>query len=204
MKNSLTYFFKTQLTVMLAFNFFLLIAYIPFVVFSFFVFDVLAVQKGLDAYAYITCAVPVIVFFCCGVYYRRASNYYLSSLSPRSLLFGPGKSDKPKIPIVKPANPVLRFIPIVFPLLYTLACGIFYDQTRFNQLLLLVNIPYNWIFLTPAWYMIFGNSSVNSLYFPIILPAVSYFVFFLGYLSGGSSVFNRFFKDKRKKATETD
>lgn len=204
MKNSLAYFFRTQLTVMLVFNFFLLLAYIPFVVFSFFVFDMLEVQRGMDTHAYVACAVPVIVFFCCGVYYRNARHYYLSSLSPGSILFGTGKNSRPKIPIIKPENLILRYLPIVFPLLYTLVCGIFYDQTRFNQLLLLVNIPFNWIFLTPAWYMIFSHSGINSLYFPIILPAVSYFVFFLGYLSGGLPVFNRFFKDTRKKATETD
>ena len=202
MKNSLVYFFKTQLTITLVFNFFLLIAYIPFVVFSFVVFDMLEVQKGTDIYAYIACAVPVIVFFCCGVYYRNARHYYLSSLSPSSILFGTGKNIKPKIPIVKPANIVMRYLPIVFPLLYTLACGIFYDQTRFNQLLLLVNIPYNWIFLTPAWYMIFSNASVNSLYFPIILPAVSYFFFFAGFLSGELSLFDRFFNNKKKQASE--
>lgn len=204
MKNSLTYFFKTQLTVMLVFNFFLLLAFIPFVVFSFVVFDMLDVQRGMDTFAYIACAVPVIVFFCCGVYYRNARYYYLSSLSPGSIIFGTGKNSKPKTPIVKPVNLIVRYLPVVFPLLYTLACGIFYDQTRFNQLLLLVNIPYNWIFLTPAWYMIFSNASINSLYFPIILSAISYFIFFLGFLLGASPVFNRFFKDRNKTASVAD
>jgi len=202
MKIGLNYFFRTQLTVMLVFNFFLLLAYIPFVVFSFFVFDMLDVQNGTETYAYVACAVPVIVFFCCGVYYRNARHYYLSSLSPSSILFGTGKNSKPKIPIVKPANVIMRYLPILFPLLYTVFCSFFYEQARFNQLLLLVNIPYNWIFLTPVWYMIFSSSSLNSLFFPIILPAVSYFFFFAGFLSGESSLFDRFFKDRRKKASK--
>lgn len=194
MKNGLIYFLKTQLTVTLVFNFFLLIAYIPFIIFSFVVFNMLDVQKGLDIYSYVACAVPVIVFFWCGVYYKNAKTYYLSSLTPRKVLFGTGKKDAIKPPIIRPKNIIMRYLPIIFPLVYTLVCGLFYEKARFNPFVLLVHTPYNWIFLTPAWYMIFSESSLNSLFLPIILPAVSYSFFFIGYLIGHKSFFHRFFR----------
>lgn len=201
-KNQLTYFFKTQLTIMLVFNFFLLLAYIPFIIFSFVVFNMLEVKKGLDIYSYAACAVPVIVFFCCGVYYKNAKTYYLSSFTPRHILFGAGKKDSIKPPIVRPTNIILRYLPIIFPLIYTLVCGLFYEKVRFNPLILLVNTPYNWIFLTPAWYMVFSESRLNSLFLPIILPGVSYFFFFAGYLLGDKTPFKKFLKDKSKQANK--
>ncbi|HZK39418.1 MAG TPA: hypothetical protein VFD23_04625 [Clostridia bacterium] len=192
MKNRLIYFFKTQLTVTLVFNFFLLLAYIPFIVFSFVVFNILDVQKGLDLYAYVACTVPIIVFFCCGVYYKNAKTYYVSSLTPRNVLLGTGKKGAIKPPIIRPKNIIMQYLPIVFPLMYTLACSFFYEKARFNPFVLLIHIPYNWIFLTPAWYMIFGESRLNSLTLPIVLPAVSYFFFLIGYLLGHKPFFNRF------------
>lgn len=187
---------------MLVFNFVLLIAYIPLIIFSLIVFGMLDVQKGMDAYSYIACAVPVLVFFCCGVYYKNAKHYYLSYVTPRFILYAAGKTYKSKSVIVKPANIIMRYIPIVFPVIYTLGCGFFYEQARFNPLILLVNVPYNWIFLTPAWYLVFSGSALNSLFFPIILPIITYSFFLLGYLLGGLPLFDRFFKDKRKKASE--
>jgi hypothetical protein len=154
----------------------------------------LDVQKGMALYSYVACAVPVIVFFCCGVYYKNAKTYYLASLTPRHILFGTNKDGRAKPPIIRPKNIVWRYLPIVFPLIYTLACTLFYEQARFNPFILLVNAPYNWIFLTPAWYMIFSETSLNSLFFPIILPAVSYFFFLIGYLLGDKPLFSRFVK----------
>ena len=202
MKNGWLYFLKTQLTVTLVFNFFLLIAYIPFIVFSFVVFNMLDVQKGMDLYSYVACAVPVIVFFCCGVYYKNAKTYYLSSFTPRHILFGAGKKDSVKPPIIKPKNIILQYLPIIFPLIYTLVCALFYEKARFNPLILLVNTPYNWIFLTPAWYMVFSESRINSLFLPIILPAISYSFFFVGYLVGHKLFFIRFFNDKSRKTNK--
>ncbi len=202
MKNSIAYFFKTQLTIMLVFNFVLLIAYIPLIIFSLVVFGMLHVQKGMDAYSYVACAVPIIVFFCCGVYYKNAKNYYLSYVTPRYLLFAAGKTYKSKSAIVRPENIFLRYLPIIFPVVYTLVCALFYGEARFNQLILLINIPYNWIFLTPAWYMVFSNSNLNSFFFPIILPVITYSFFFIGYVLGDKAMFKRFFKEKIKADSE--
>lgn len=199
MKKSLTYFFKTQLTIMLVFNFVLLLAYIPLIIFSMVVFGMLGVQKGMDIYSYAACAVPVIVFFCCGVYYKNAKNYYLSYVTPRFILYAAGKTYKSKSAIEKPENILLRYLPIIFPIIYTLVCALFYGESRFNQLILLVNVPYNWIFLTPAWYMVFSDSKLNSLFFPIILPVITYTFFLFGYMLGDKAIFNRFFKEKSKK-----
>ncbi len=198
MKNSLIYFLKTQLTIIFTFNFILLIAYIPLIIFSMIVFGMMNVQRGMDAYSYVACAVPVIVFFCCGVYYKNTKYYSLSSVLPKFVFFAAGKDFKGKTEIVKPGNIILRYLPVVFPLIYTLVTGLFYEKVKFHQIVLLVNVPYNWIFLTPAWYMIFSGSTLNSLFFPIILPMISYFMFIIGYAFGDKSIFIRFFKEKKK------
>lgn len=201
MKIGFSYFFKTQLTIMVLFNFILLLAYIPLILFSLIVFGMLDVNGGSQAYSVVACAVPVIVLFCCGVYYRNAKNYYFSHLVPRFFSYASGKQGLNKKPIIKPKSAIVRYVSAAFPIVYLLLICLFYEQARFNPLILLVNLPYNWIFLTPAWYLVFSETTLNDLFFPVFLPLAAYVFFFVGYLTGNLRVFDRFFRDKKKRVT---
>lgn len=155
-------------------------------------------------YSYLAAAVPVLVFFFFGLYYRNARHYYLSYVTPRFFLYSSGKTYKSKTPIQRPENALLNHFPAVFPLLYTLLATYLYQRARFSQLYMLVNLPYNWIRATPIWYFVFGNSKINTFMFPMVLSCLTYAAFVLGYFLGAvpalAQIFERGKEQKVKKA----
>ncbi|HRT82467.1 MAG TPA: hypothetical protein P5127_04845, partial [Oscillospiraceae bacterium] len=155
MKKDLNYFLKTQLSVILLFNFLLFMSYFPFVIFSLVYFYMYDKPAEPLAYSYFVSAVPLLVFFFSGLYYRNARHYYLSYVTPRFFLYSSGKTYKSKTPIERPQNIFMRHFPAFFPLLYSLAALYLYPRARFSPFYMLVNLPYNWIRVTPIWFFVF-------------------------------------------------
>ncbi|HOO25764.1 MAG TPA: hypothetical protein PKW24_04065 [Clostridiales bacterium] len=197
MKKDLNYFLKTQLSVILLFNFLLFMSYFPFVIFSLVYFYMYDKPAEPLAYSYFVSAVPLLVFFFSGLYYRNARHYYLSYVTPRFFLYSSGKTYKSKTPIERPQNIFMRHFPAFFPLLYSLAALYLYPRARFSPFYMLVNLPYNWIRVTPIWFFVFGNSKLNTFMFPMVLSCLTYAAFALGYLIGGLPAVAEFFNRSR-------